>query len=152
MLSSTGASSSSVGSAVMSRASSCVFEIGADRGAELADAVIAERQPQLERPGPAGQLEGFFEEREASTWSPDRGLAYSPVSAKAARGARVAVQQRPAIRRLVQPFVGVEGDRVSLRQAGEQLGSSHRRRRRRRHLATGGLGFACHRQDHEVRR
>jgi hypothetical protein len=102
--------SSSDGWASISPASSCARrEVGLDRLAEPAQAVVAHREPHLQCPEPPRKLHRFFEEREPFDGILGHGLrVIAGVGEGLGGDPPVAIQQRAAVDGLVQPFVQVE--------------------------------------------
>ncbi|HEY3010747.1 MAG TPA: hypothetical protein VGJ63_22180 [Micromonosporaceae bacterium] len=100
-----------------------------DRGSERLEPVVPQRQPELERPEPTRRLQRLIEEgvrldAVLAEWLDVPSLERERPSG----GGRIAVQQHPAVQRLVEPLVRVERQRVGLVESGEGLGHGERGR------------------------
>ena len=97
-----------------------MIQIALDRRAERRNAVVAEREPELQRAKTAGKLHGLFEEGESFDRIGTELLCIvAGISEGLAGNVDIAVEETSAIERLIKPLVRIERKRIGFRQAPE---------------------------------
>src|SRR5581483_8823090 len=88
---------------------SSVAEVSGNRVAEGAQAVVAQRQPQLQRAEAPRKFQRLFKKREPFDWIFTQGTRiFTGMTEGRAGILRIAKKQAAAVQRLVQPFMRVE--------------------------------------------
>ena len=99
-----------------------------DCGPERGNAVIAKREPELESTEAARQFDRLLEESKALHWVvAERPRVVTGVGKRRSSRLWIAVEEKAAVKRLVEPFMGIERDRIRLGESSESFWVSHRR-------------------------
>ena len=99
-----------------------MIEVGADRAAKRREAVIAQRQPELQCPETARELDRLIEEREGlDRIGSERLRIIAAEGERPARRVLAPVEEQPAVERLVEPLVRIEREGVRGGKSPERL-------------------------------